>query len=333
MTELETRIRSTLRARADDIDPSPPAWEDLVERSGAVVVPLRPGDGTLLPAHLSPSHQGRTPRPWLRPFLAAAAALAVVLGATVLVETRGGNSGDNPGDNGLTIVRQVPDTPVIPSPLSEDFAQATATAFPAEPGVPTAVTGDDPEALAASYLSEVGIDNEQLARSGFERWTDPPTFETVATATGSVETARVWWSIRQQSDTRFPVTIGPVYMRRNEGGLWVVVGAGTSNNMSLSGVRRAERGVWLTVGDYLENPYVQVRVGGEVVYEGELGDDYSQTFSPPDPAPGKVITIEVQHLEDGQPVSITAMALAPAEADPVPTTATIPPTTPPAISP
>ncbi|HMG40175.1 MAG TPA: hypothetical protein VK611_02565, partial [Acidimicrobiales bacterium] len=75
MTELEARIRSTLSARADDIHPSPPAWEDLVERSGAVVVPLRPGDGTLLPAHLSPSRQGRVPRTWLRPFLAAAAAL------------------------------------------------------------------------------------------------------------------------------------------------------------------------------------------------------------------------------------------------------------------
>ena len=331
--DLEARIRASLRARADDIDPAPPAWQDLVERSGAVVVPLRPGDTDVPPAHLVPGHRSpRTSRPWLRPVLAAAAALAVVLGATVLVEGRGTNGDTGPGNNEVA-VRRVPDSPVIPAPGSGDFSEATATAFPIEPDVAGTVTSADPDKLAAAYLAGVGIDDSQLRSLGYERWIDPASYAPMATPSGPVETATVWWSVRDKADTSFPVTIGPVYMRLTEDGLWTVVAAGTQNNMSLSGVRRADGGVWLTVGDYLEKPYVRVRVDGNAVYEGELGDDYSQSLSPPDPAPEKVITIEVQHLVDGQPVSITAMALAPVMREAVIVNPPTVPATPPVSSP
>jgi hypothetical protein len=50
--DLEARIRASLRARADDIDPAPPAWENLVDRAGAVVGPLPPRDTDVPPAPL-----------------------------------------------------------------------------------------------------------------------------------------------------------------------------------------------------------------------------------------------------------------------------------------
>lgn len=331
--ELESRIRASLQRRAEDIDPTPPAWNDLLSRSGAVVVPLRPGTSgtasgasgraddtgdTYVPRFTTPS-TAPFRRQWLRPVLAAAVALAVALSAAMVV-TSGGGDGSTPAD-GETVVRDVPDTPVIPSPGGGDFKPALATAFPPIDQGAVPMVGGDPTQTAVEYLEAWDLDEVRLGQAGFDLVVSPAD-QLPAEPPG---TLTVWWSVTRRADQR-EFAEGAVFVRAVDGEPPVVVGAYTHHGvMPLSGVRRGGGGISFDVVDYMEDPEVRVWLDGSAVFEGEMDQgDPSVQVSVDDPAPSEVVTILVQHVVDGQPVAIVAMALEPV-ADPPP-----PPTDPPA---
>jgi hypothetical protein len=62
----------------------------------------------------------------------------------------------------------------------------------------------------------------------------------------------------------------------------------------------------------MEDPILVVRVDGKEISRDRLpARDPTKVFTVDDPDPGRTISIEVQHLIGDNPVSITAMALAP----------------------
>jgi hypothetical protein len=314
---LEERVRAALHRRAADIEVDPPPWDELVGRAGGVVVPLRPTDAGA--AHLRPTRRHRLPRVSLRPALATVAALLVALGAAVVVEGRGssGTGGETPADGGdedTTVALDVPDTPVIPSPGSTDFVPRLATAVPVDTSGAEAADAD-PWLLAQLYLRGVGLSGGTLESNGFELQVDPLTTDPADQADPLEGT--VWWSVRDRSGAQ--LTIGAVFVRVADPGAlfrtWEVAGAFTSSTSSLGtltlgGVRRAGGVLAFDVGAYFPDPTARVMVDGVEVHEGRIPGG-SGPFAIEDPAPDRVVTIQLQHLEGGVPVAITAMAVAP----------------------
>lgn len=310
--ELEARIRATLHRHADDIEPHQPPWSELVAQAGAVVLPLH---GTeLRPAHLKSTRRPFFSGPWVRPTLAAAVALAIALSAAVVIQGRVGDPTTPASDNDEpSSIEDLADGPVIPSPGSIDFDKAAATPLPFVNYVDEGVVWmDDPKEVAAAYLRQVGLDAH-----GVNFVTDPAAvLETFPTDRGDIETAQLWWSVRDEANFDAVLSEGAVFLRRDvlDATQWVVVGAFTQSMVGLSGVRRADGRVSFTVNDYLQDPEVQVGLDGEVLSTDDLRRNITKTYTFPDPAPGEVITIEVQHVAGDLPQSITAMALAPAGA-------------------
>jgi len=311
--ELEARIRATLRRQAEEIQPSQPRWDDLVQGSGAVVVSL-PGTGPE-PSHLRPA-KPRRDRAWLRPTLAAAAALAIVLGAATAVQLRGGDDGGGrstpPADDG-EILSKVPTSPLIVSPGSMDFVWEEATPLPTDGSPDAALAARDPGELARWFLtSEWGMETTP----DLELRIDPP--RTAVPTKPGIEPANgvtVWWSVHA-TDSR--VAGGAVFLRdladSPQAPVWAVVGAYTNKqDIFLSGVRRDGGTISFTAVDNLPaDPVIQVRLDGKVLEELRLDPmDPTKTWHEPDPAPGKVLTLELQHLVEGHPASISAMALPP----------------------
>lgn len=320
---LEERVRATLHRRAADIEVDPPPWEELVGRASGVVVPLHPTTTVDPPAHLRPARRHRLPRVSLRPALATAAALLLALGAAAVVSDRDGSGtgGDTPADDGdgdgdTIIALDVPDAPVIPSPGSTDFLPSAATALPVDTSSveevdPTA----DPRALVEVYLREVGLAGSATEDDGFELQVDPLKTEQEDLADPLEGT--VWWSVWDRSGTR--LTIGTVFVRvadpRAAYRTWEITGAYTSStsllgSMNLGGVRRAGGVLAFDVGAYFAEPTARVLVNGVETHDGRLRDGFEQ-FVVEDPAPDQPVVVQLQHLEDGTPVAVTAMAVAP----------------------
>lgn len=301
--ELEARIRATLQRHAEDIEPHQPPWSELVAQAGAVVLPLH---GTeLSPAHLKSSRRPRLSGPWVRPTLAAAVALTISLSAAVVIQGRAGDS-TGPSDGEEILSEDIPDSPVIVAPGANEFDRATAVPLPLPSRYPVQDIDQDPMLLAMAYLDQWNLSSQP----GFQ--TDPePKPEIIPTEDGGLEVYNLWWSVYDEDQVK--LTMGAVFVRPDlVPGKWVVVGAYTKHSfVTLSGVRRAGGKVSFTVNDYLPDPKVQVGINGKVLERDELQLP-SQTYVLEDPAPGQVITIEVQHLIDDAPASITAMALAPA---------------------
>jgi hypothetical protein len=322
--ELEARIRATLRRHAEDIEPTAPPWSELVERAGAVVVPL-PG-AELTPAHLRTSRRPGFDEAWVRPVLAAAVALVIALSAAVVVQGRGGGGGSaNLADQEPIITEEVARSPVIPAPGEGVFDRLAATPVPGPGTLSDPTIAMDPRELALAYLEEWGL----TKTDGF-MIDDLPKFEMVPEKSGGqLEAINMWWSVTNDAVGRIE---GAVLLRPVDGapGAWEVTGGFTLNVVSLGGVRRADGLLTFAVSDYLFDPTVQVEVGEEQSSVDRLPtDETSKTYTFKDPAPGKVLTIVVHHIVDGVPVSVTAMALAPDGSDaivqPIPG-ATPPPT-------
>ena len=321
---IEERVRAALHRRAADIDVEPPPWEDVVGRAGGVVIPLRPTDTGPAPAHLRPARRRRLPRVSPRPALATAAALLLVLGAAVVVDGRLGPGPDGEEDGGETAANdtaddvetrlEVPDTPTIPSPGGADFAPLLATAMPVDTASIHEVDATtDPRVLAEVYLREVGLAGGSLVDSGYLLQVDP--FKTDPPDQVDPQEGTVWWSVQDEYGTR--LTDGGVFLRRAFASTalprWEIVGAYTAGSiMSLSGVRRGDGVLAFTVGDYFVEPVTRVLVNGVEAHDDPLPAG-TKSFTLADPAPDQVVTVQVQHLDAGIPVSITAMAIAPEE--------------------
>ena len=325
---LEQRIRATLQRRAADIDVTAPPWNELVERAGGVVVPLRPTD-TIAPAsHLRRSQRSRLPRVSLRPALATAAALLVAFGAAVVVGGRGGNTpADGGAGDGGTVALDAPASPVIPAPGESDFTLAGATSVPLAPSV--AAVADDPQSLAQLYLIDVGLAGSPgTDDDSYELRIDP--FRPEIPDTSGSTTGNVWWSVSDRDGVM--LADGAVFLRLVDPAAalptWEVVGAYTAGKMGLNGVRRSGGTLAFTVGDYNVDPTAQVLVDGVEVHAGRVPDG-TKAFALEDPAPGQVVTIRLLHVDNGWPTSVTEMAVAPEPDMPVilnePTTPATPP--------
>ena len=232
---LEAELRAMLRRRAADVRPNQPSWDDLLDRSTAVVVSLH----TRRP--LDPATEGRRhprrERDWtsLRPAPAAAACLAVVMTAGVVIgrsttpgSDGGGGSADQPTVDGPTAL-------VDESPLAAageaDFSAAAAPPLLADTPSRSELlarlteSGNLPEDLlwmatppdaGLHYLraAQLALEDVDAAALGL----DPATPDTApATESGLtvwyqqtgeisqqlgpgnalVDTVRVWWSLRQ----------------------------------------------------------------------------------------------------------------------------------------
>jgi hypothetical protein len=267
--EFEDELRAMLRRRAAEVRPDPPDWQDVVRRSEAVVVSLRTGrpvDGAV----------GGTPGgrnwSWLRPVLAAAACLAIVMSAGIVI----GRSTDSDGspEAGRDDSEAAADIAAQERTLAAAGATgyAPATAAPLYPPRPedelqteldaaAAAGGDlpgdlavmsDPSAVTREYLTSVGV-----ADAPYTLVVDPPREENDQLGTtpdgALVETTRVWWSLRMPdglADVEGPngeppvYTMGYVFLRNLTGpedartaDVWLVVGAAI-RGVSLDNVRR-----------------------------------------------------------------------------------------------
>lgn len=317
--ELEARIRATLRRHAEDIEPHQPLWSELVAQAGAVVLPLHGAE--LAPAHLRST--GRRPHlagPWVRPTLAAAVALTIALSAAVVIQGRVGDDPTAPGSRGddEIAVLDPPGGQPLPVPGDGFYLPETAVSFALAKVVDRPVASDDPTILGEEYVRSTGL--YELEAAGYEVQSGPAQPFIAQTPSGTVEVATYWWSVwRGPGDG---VTNGGLFLRRNDpvadNGQWTVVGAYTASGaVVLADVRRAEGLVSFVVMDNMPNPDVKVRVSGALVERKPKFDEVGTAdYVLPDPAPGEVIIIEMQHLVDGLPISVTAMALAPAGEQP-----------------
>ncbi|MGH9211282.1 MAG: hypothetical protein ACRD2C_11450 [Acidimicrobiales bacterium] len=355
--ELEDELRATLRRRAADVSPNPPDWRDLLRRSEAVVVSLhtgRPMDD--VPAH-GPQARRRRDWTWLRPALAAAACLAVVMAAGIVVGRSTGSDhdgGTDPAEGDTDTDEAAPDH-TLPTPGDQEFAVATApplidgtpdevdlqTQVAASSGLPQELQWmSTPESAADMYLEEVGL--ASVLESGYGVWTDPPSaIEEVVTDDARVETTTVWWSVRlpqPRGVTGDPpvATMGRVFLRNltspadtDSPDAWTVVGARTQG-LDLANVTRHGDQLRFTITAFRGNDAdvdpdawpVEVRVNDEVLDDpADVVPRTPTEFVHEIPAdqPAKV-TIRQFAEPSGAPLSVTETTFVPQiEQTPTPT--------------
>jgi hypothetical protein len=309
--ELEARIRAALRRQAEEVEPSAaPAWPELIEGSGAVVVSLRSSDARPALSHRGPE------RPWLRPALTAAAVLVIVLGVSMVVQYRSG--GDDPPAAGHQAgAARAATGPVIPYPGDSQFDRVNAAPLEFGPQAFAAPKAGDPSTVAKTFLESRGL-GEGGGREVFVDDAKKVQVEPATNADGNeVFTANVWWSVRHRPYDAIAdaVAQGSVFLRGTkslDGIVWAPVGAFTQGTVGLTGVRRGGGSVSFSVHDYLGDPLVRVRLGGKEVVHESL-DDTDKHYTLEDPAPDSTLTVELEHLIDGDAVSITMMAIDPEE--------------------
>lgn len=271
--ELEAELRATLRRRAADVRPNPPAWHDLLDRSRAVVVSLHTGR-TVDPAEEHRRYRRRERDwAWLRPALAAAACLAVVMAAGVFI----GRS-TTPGDDGGGTAGQPTDAGAESAPLAAagepGFSAATAPPLLNTPSDGELYAQFDetgglaqdfawmatPEDAGLEYLLSTEIATEAdpaVPRTAFTTdpdltvWYEPsPEIVQQRGSDGTmVETTLVWWTLRRTEGALDPgnppvVTEGRVMLRNltspadaSAPEAWTVVGAKTAG-LDLTNVHR-----------------------------------------------------------------------------------------------
>jgi hypothetical protein len=342
--DFEDELRAMLRRRAADIHPNPPEWRDLLDRSNGVVVSLRTGrpvdDAILRPAR---GRETGWSWGWVRPVLAAAACLAVVMAAGIVIGRSGGSDGStgetDPSDDEVASADAAAEQEAIPAAGSGDFRPASATAvFPrvaeadlraqleqSNGGLPVELSYlSDPDAVARAYLESVDLNDPD---SPYELRTGP-TSEGSRLEEGfngrSVETITWWWSLREPDGTpNAPVVAqGPVYLRNlaepDRGGAWVVVGASTQG-VNLSDVRRSGDALhfdvsvfddlWADIG--ITHLSVQVLVNDEMVNDEPLPYGEPTEFTASVPA-DQAATVRLQQIGSEHPLSVTETVFPPA---------------------
>jgi hypothetical protein len=309
--DAEASVRAMLQRLAADALVRPPAWEDLLERPEAEVVPLAVS-GSISEVAV------RRRRIDLRPFdrraadrrprigVAAAAAVLVVAAVGGLAVSRAGSGPARPPVEAISAI----------SPGDPAF----------DPGAAAAVwaTGlADPVAATQSYLAAMGVPAAA-------------TPATVALRGTAGTTAVVDWSL----DTAAGGGRGTVYLRASAPGTppaWTVVGAAADDlalgsvrydgsRLSFTVTRTTAGSEQVAVGAWIDGQ--PVSLGGEpVAWAGssdvslgelvELGTaaDATGRLSLP-AAPDDVVTLRVVRVVDGTVRSLTQMAVALPDAAP-----------------
>jgi hypothetical protein len=302
---LEDGVRTMLHRLAADVGDRQPAWEDLLARNEAVVVPLGVPESI---TEAGGRRAGRARRPRLS--LAAAAVLVLAVAGAVVVDRTGRERTEGPAAETISAV-----SPGDP-------------AFDAEAAAAVWATGvDDPVAATVAYLGAMGVPTDAA-----------PPAAVLSTTDGT--TAVVDWSLPAAAGGAGGAG-GTVYLRSAPvaGGLptWTVVGAAAPDvvladvrydgaELSFTVARTSAEAGQLAVGVWIDGRPVSLggdavaRAGGGNVSLGELLDlgtaaDARDTLRLP-AEPDDIVTLRVVQVVDGTIRSLTQMAMALPDADP-----------------
>jgi len=300
---LEDGVRTMLRRLAADVGDRQPAWEDLLARHEAVVVPLGVPESITEARDRRP---GRARRPRLS--LAAAAVLVLAAAGALVVDRTGREPTGGPAAETISAV-----SPGDPSFDAEAAAAVWATGI------------DDPVAASMAYLGAMGVPTDAAA---------PPV---VVLRTTDGTTAVVDWSLPAAAGGAG----GTVYLRSAPvaGGLptWTVVGAAAPDvalddvrydgaELSFTVARTSAAADQLAVGVWVDGQPVSLggdavaRAGAGTVSLGELVDLGSAAGArdrlrlPVEP--DDIVTLRVVQVVDGTVRSLAQMAMALPDADP-----------------
>jgi len=301
--DLEDGVRTMLHRLAADVSERPPAWEDLIERHEAVVLPLGVTESI---TEARDRHAGRQRGP--RMSLAAAAVLVLALAGALVVDRTGSAPTESPATETISVI-----SPGDPSFDADAAAAVWATGI------------DDPVAATLAYLGTVGVPIDAAV---------PPA---VVLSTTTDATAVVEWSLPAAQGS----ASGTVYLRSasvaGAAPTWTVVGAAASDvaladvhydgaELSFTVVRTSAEAEQLAVGVWVDGQ--PLSLGGDAVAQagagavslGELvdigtGADAQQTLVLPVEA-DDIVTLRVVRVVDGTVRSLTQMAVALPDADP-----------------
>jgi hypothetical protein len=300
---LDAGVRAMLHRLASRVHAHPPAWEELIARHEAVVVPLASSRPL---AQVRERGAGRERHPQLG--LAAAAVLLLAVAGTLVVDRIGSAPTAQPAAQTIGAV----------SPGDPTFDADTAAAV-------WATGSPDPVAGTRAYLGAMGVPADAAASAALA----------VRTTTGS--TTVVDWSLPADLGG----SRGTVFLRSTPGAgtppVWTVVGAAASD-IALTDVRYDGSELAFTVAR-TSAATGQLAVGAWV--DGtplSLGDDPVSQAGAPDVALGDlvhmataagarqtlavpaaaddIVTLRVVQVVDGTVRSLTQMAVALPDADP-----------------
>jgi hypothetical protein len=306
---LEDGVRGMLHHLAADVRERPPAWEDLIARPEPAGSHL-----DVVPGAGRSSTEGRRRRgPGRRPgrgvATAAAGVLLLALAGAVLVGRTGGGEPTAPATETIVAI----------SPGEADFDAAAAAAV-------WATTLDDPAAATMAYLAAQGVPMDPAA---------PPALAITSTTD---TTAAVDWSVTGAAGGAG----GTVYLRSASTAgappTWTVVGAAASDvafadvrydgsELSFTVSGRSAGAGQLAVGVWVDGQ--SVSLGGEAVAQaGTAGVSLGELLEPGSAAdardtlqlpvePDDIVTLRVVQLIAGTVQSVTQMAVALPDADPV----------------
>lgn len=302
---LEDGVRTMLHRLAADVGDRQPAWEDLLARHEAVVVPLGVPDAITEARDRRP---GRARRPRLG--LAAAAVLVLAVAGVLVVDRTGREHTDGAAAETISAV-----SPGDPSFDAEVAAAVWATGI------------DDPLAATVAYLGAMGVPTDAAPPAVVLRTTDGTT-------------AVVDWSLPAWAGGAGGAG-GTVYLRSAPvaGGLptWTVVGASTPDvaladvrydgaELSFTVARTSAGAGHLAVGVWVDGHPVSLggeavaRAGagnvslGELLDLGTAADARDRLRLPVEP--DDIVTLGVVQVVDGTVRSLAQMAMALPDADP-----------------
>jgi hypothetical protein len=303
--DLEDGVRTMLHRLAADVSEHPPAWDDLIERPEAVVLPLGVSESITEVRDRRRTARHRSPRL----SLAAAAVVAVAVAGALVVDRTSSEPTAAPAAETISAI----------APGDPSFDAGAAAAVWA--------TGlDDPVLAATAYLGAMGVQTDAAV---------PPLVVLRASTDG---TAVVEWSLPAAAGG----SGGTVYLRSASlaGGppTWTVVGAAASE-VALADVRYDGAELSFTVagtavdaGQLAVSVWVDgqpVSLGGDAVAQagaghvslGELVDigagagvDADGVLQLPVEA-DDIVTLRVAHVVDGTVRTLAQMAVALPDAD------------------
>lgn len=295
--DLEDGVRTMLHRLAAGATERPPAWDELIARHEAVVVPLGVSESI---SEVRDRRPGRKRRP--RMSLAAAAALLVAVAGALVVDRTGSEPTTGPTADTISVI-----TPGDPS-----FDPVAAVAF-------WATDAADPVAATTAYLGAMGVP------------TDAAAAPVVALRSATDATAVVDWSLPATPGG----SSGTVYLRSTPVAgatpTWSVVGAAASDvalaevhydgaELSFTVARTAAEAEQLALSVWVDGQ--PVPLGGDAVAQAGAGDvslgelvdigtgaDARDTLQLPVEA-DDIVTLRVVHVVDGLVRSVAQMAVA-----------------------